>query len=97
MSSEVAVYVAVGDRNLLAGRLYPHRRRGVESASFGYDDRYLADPDSYALDPALPLVTGSLQPSASRARSRSKATWRRRRPRSTPVAFDCVISRISSA
>jgi serine/threonine-protein kinase HipA len=67
MSSEVAVYVAVGDRNLLAGRLYPHRRRGVESASFGYDDRYLADPDSYALDPALPLVTGSLQTPVGRA------------------------------
>ena len=67
MSSEVAVYVAVGERNLLAGRLYPHRRRGVESASFGYDDRYLADPDSYALDPALPLVTGSLQTPVSRA------------------------------
>jgi hypothetical protein len=46
---KIAVYVAVGMRNLLAGRLYPHRRRGVESASFGYDDRYLADPDSYAL------------------------------------------------
>jgi serine/threonine-protein kinase HipA len=67
MSSEVAVYVAVGMRNLLAGRLYPHRRRGVESASFSYDDRYLADPDSYALDPALPLVTGSLQTPVGRA------------------------------
>jgi serine/threonine-protein kinase HipA len=67
MSSEVAVYVAIGERNLLAGRLYPHRRRGVESASFGYDDRYLADPDSYALDPALPLVTGSLQTPVGRA------------------------------
>jgi serine/threonine-protein kinase HipA len=67
MSSEVAVYVAVGERNLLAGRLYPHRRRGVESASFSYDDRYLADSDSYALDPALPLVTGSLQTPVGRA------------------------------
>jgi len=68
VSSDVAVYVAVGGRNLLAGRLYPHRRRGVESASFGYDGRYLADPDSYALDPALPLVTGSLQTPVGRAR-----------------------------
>jgi serine/threonine-protein kinase HipA len=67
MSSEVVVYVAVGERNLLAGRLYLHRRRGVESASFGYDDRYLADPDSYSLDPALPLVTGSLQTPVGRA------------------------------
>ena len=48
MSSDVAVYVAVGRRNLLAGRLYPYRRRGVESASFIYDDRYLADLDAYS-------------------------------------------------
>jgi serine/threonine-protein kinase HipA len=67
MSDEIAVYVAVGDRNLLAGRLYPHRRRGIESASFVYDDRYLADPDAYALDPALPLVTGALQTPVGRA------------------------------
>ena len=61
MSDEITVYVAVSERNLLAGRLYPHRRHGVESASFAYDDRYLADPEAYALDPALPLVTGALQ------------------------------------
>jgi serine/threonine-protein kinase HipA len=61
MSDEISVYVAVSERNLLAGRLYPHRHRGVESASFAYDDRYLADPEAYALDPALPLVTGVLQ------------------------------------
>src|SRR6202047_4788563 len=61
MSDEIAVYVAVSKRNLLVGRLSPHRRRGVESASFVYDDRYLADPEAYALDPALPLVTGALQ------------------------------------
>jgi serine/threonine-protein kinase HipA len=67
VSSDVAVYVVVGERNLLAGRLYPHRRRGVESASFVYDDRYLADPDSYALDPALPLATGALQTPVGRA------------------------------
>lgn len=41
MSDQAAVYVAVSERNLLAGRLYPHRRHGVESASFAYDDRYL--------------------------------------------------------
>lgn len=67
MSADVAVYVTDGEKNLLAGRLYTHRRRGVESASFSYDDRYLANPDSYALDPALPLVTGTLQTPAGRA------------------------------
>ncbi len=61
MSGEVSVYVAVGQRDLLAGRLYHHRRRGIESQSFVYDDRYLASRDAYALDPALPLVSGPLQ------------------------------------
>ncbi|HLY63961.1 MAG TPA: HipA domain-containing protein [Chloroflexota bacterium] len=67
MSGEIAVYVAVRERNLLAGRLYPHRRRGVESASFVYDGRYLADPEAYALDPALPMITGALQTPLGRA------------------------------
>ena len=61
MSDDVEVFVAVGDKNVHAGRLYPGRHRGVESASFVYADRYLAEPSSYALDPALPLVAGTLQ------------------------------------
>jgi serine/threonine-protein kinase HipA len=67
VSNEIEVYVAVGERNLLAGRMYSHQRRGSESASFVYDDRYLADPESYALDPALPLVMGTLQTPVGRA------------------------------
>ncbi len=67
MSTDVDVFVAVGDRNIRAGRLYSHRRRNAESASFIYDDRYLADPRAYALDPALPLVSGSLQTPVGRA------------------------------
>lgn len=66
MSDDVEVFVAVGERNARAGRLYPHRHRGVESASFVYADTYLADPASYALDPALPLVAGTLQTPAGR-------------------------------
>ena len=67
MSSDIEVYVAVGERNVLAGRLYPHSRRGTESASFVYNDRYLADPGAYALDPGLPPVTGTLQTPVGRA------------------------------
>jgi serine/threonine-protein kinase HipA len=63
----IAVYLAVGIRNLLAGRMYSRHRGGVESASFVYDDRYLAHPDAYALDPVLPLVTGTLQTPVGRA------------------------------
>lgn len=67
MTGTVDVYVALGKRDLFAGRLYHHHRRGVESASFIYSDGYLADPDAYALDPSLPLVTGSLQTPVGRA------------------------------
>jgi serine/threonine-protein kinase HipA len=65
VSSEVAVYVAVSERNLLAGRLQPESS-GRAVASFAYDDRYLADPDAYPLDPELPLVPGELRPAEGR-------------------------------
>jgi serine/threonine-protein kinase HipA len=67
MSSDVEVFVAAGEQNVLAGWLYPHRHRGVESASFVYADSYLAGPESFALDPALPLVAGTLQAPAGRS------------------------------
>ncbi len=65
MSSEVAVYVAAGERNLLAGRLQPDDS-GRAVASFSYDDGYLADPGAYPLDPELPLVPGELRPAEGR-------------------------------
>lgn len=61
MITEVGVYVALDGDDVLAGRLYSHRRRGTESASFTYDARYLSRPGAYELDPALPMVGGSLQ------------------------------------
>jgi serine/threonine-protein kinase HipA len=73
VSSDIEVYVAVGEEDIPAGRLYPHSRRGSESASFIYNDRYLADPAAYALDPALPLVTGTLQTPVGRALFRAFA------------------------
>ena len=67
MTGDIEVFVADGERNILAGRLYPHLRRGSESASFIYDNEYLANPGAYQLDPALPLVTGTLQTPVGRA------------------------------
>ena len=67
MTGDIEVFVADGERNILAGRLYPHLRRGSESASFIYDDQYLANPGAYQLDPALPLVAGTLQTPVGRA------------------------------
>ena len=61
MNSDVLVHAGLAGQDVLAGRLYSHRRRGTESASFVYDDQYLAHPEAYPLDPALPLVRGTLQ------------------------------------
>ena len=59
------MYVAVGERNLLAGQLQPDDS-GRAVASFAYDGGYLADADAYPLDPELPLVPGELRPAEGR-------------------------------
>ncbi len=59
---QVDVIVQIGGEDVLAGRLYSHRRQATETASFAYADDYLRRRDAYALDPqALPLVQGPLQ------------------------------------
>ncbi len=65
--SAVDVLVRIGRADVLAGRLWSHRRRGVESATFAYDAGYLARPDAYELDPALALVAHQQQTPAGRA------------------------------
>lgn len=64
---EVDVIVQIAAEDLLAGRLWPHRRRGRESATFTYSPDYLACDDAYALDPMLPLVAGPQQTPDGRA------------------------------
>ena len=67
MNSDVLVYANLAGQDVLSGRLNSHRRRGTESATFVYDDRYLAHPEAYQLDPALPLGHGTLQTPTGRA------------------------------
>ncbi len=55
------VVVQIEGEDVLAGRLWSHRRRMTESATFVYDDSYLTRPDAYELDPGLPLVAGQQQ------------------------------------
>lgn len=57
----VEVLLRIGGVDVLAGRLWSHRRRGAESATFAYDAAYLARPDAYELDPALSLSAGQQQ------------------------------------
>jgi serine/threonine-protein kinase HipA len=60
------VWVMFGAESVLAGHLWSHRRSRTESATFAYDSGYLARPDAYQLDPALPLFDGQQQTAASR-------------------------------
>jgi serine/threonine-protein kinase HipA len=62
----VDVVLEIGDEELLAGRMWSHRRRNTESATFAYDAAYLAHPLAYELDPGLPLVAGQQQTAARR-------------------------------
>lgn len=64
---EVDVLVQIGGEDVPAGRLWAHRRRGVESQTFRYSRDYLARSGAYELDPALPLVEGSQQTAAGRS------------------------------
>ena len=65
--TEVDVVIQIEGEDRLAGRLWSIRRRGRESATFSYAPEYLSGPDSYALDPALPLVAGPQQTPLGRA------------------------------
>jgi serine/threonine-protein kinase HipA len=64
---EVEVLVQSAGEDILAGRLWSHRRRATESATFAYATSYLARRDAYQLDPALPLVAGTQQTPSDQA------------------------------
>jgi serine/threonine-protein kinase HipA len=66
-TAPVDVVVQVRGEAVPAGRLWSHRRRGAESATFVYDAEYLARPGAYALDPTLPLTGGQHQTPGRRA------------------------------
>jgi len=60
-SGPIEVWVLLGGVATQAGFVYSHRRGRTESASFTYIGDYLAAPGAYALDPTLPLTSGTLQ------------------------------------
>lgn len=67
MADTEEVWVEIGADTLKAGKLWAHRRGRTESATFRYDPAYIASPEAYELDPALPLSEGPLQTPGSRA------------------------------
>lgn len=54
MISPIAVWISERD-DARVGTLYPHRKRGSESATFTYHPDYVARPGAYGVDPVLPL------------------------------------------
>jgi serine/threonine-protein kinase HipA len=63
----VDVVVQIAGDDVLAGRLWSHRRRGTESQTFAYDPSYLGRAGAYAIDPALALHAGQQQTPAGRS------------------------------
>jgi len=58
MDAKVLVYVDLGGAPVLVGHLWARMRKGRDSASFEYDDRWLERADRFALEPALQLGPG---------------------------------------
>jgi serine/threonine-protein kinase HipA len=59
MSDAVLVSVDLDGDPVAAGTAYFSRRRNILSTTFRYDETYLARPDAYAIDPAMPLTQGN--------------------------------------
>jgi hypothetical protein len=74
---EVEVVVQIGGEDVLAGRLWAHRRRTVESATFSYAPEYLTRDAQRSLgvprllDLATPRRVPVLMAQLSRLRQRS--------------------------
>jgi serine/threonine-protein kinase HipA len=67
MEQETCVYVDLDETPRLVGRLCTRVRQGRESASFQYDEAWLADRERFALEPALALGTGAHHTPAGKA------------------------------
>lgn len=62
LHDELEVCVDIDANTVTAGRAQFHRSRGVlSSTTFQYDPDYLAHSRAYAIDPKLPLVSGTQQ------------------------------------
>jgi serine/threonine-protein kinase HipA len=56
---QLYVYVDLKGEPHIVGRLWSRHLKNKESASFEYDDRWLANPAKFALEPALTLGAGA--------------------------------------
>lgn len=63
----VRVHTSLEGQDVEVGTLYCHRRGRTESATFVYDDGYVAQRGAYQLEPALPLSTAPAQTAVGRS------------------------------
>ncbi len=66
-SKEVIVYISLGRENIRVGKLWFNIRKGRESASFEYDENWLAHPEKFVLEPALKLTKGTFHTDAGQS------------------------------
>lgn len=66
MDRELFVYADLAGQPHLVGKLWARFARGRESASFEYDEAWLADPLRFQLEPALTLTAGPYHTHAGR-------------------------------
>lgn len=58
MDTEALVYADLDGSPVLVGRLWARARKGRDSATFEYNEIWLARPDRFSLEPALQLAPG---------------------------------------
>src|SRR5713101_7916792 len=66
MDKEVLVYVDLHGTPHLVGRLWTRLRKDRESATFEYDQSWLAHPERFSLEPALKLGPGPFHTTSDR-------------------------------
>lgn len=66
-SREIYVSMMLGIETHPVGRLWFHQRKGRESASFEYDESWLARDERFALEPALKLMEGQFHTQAGQS------------------------------
>jgi serine/threonine-protein kinase HipA len=67
MNREACVYADLNGTPQLVGRLFAHLRRGRETATFEYEDGWLAHDERFALEPGLQLGPGPFHTTTDRA------------------------------
>lgn len=67
MDTETLVYADIDGVQVLVGRLWARMRKNRESATFEYDEGWLADPRRFSLEPALQLGPGPFHTAPDRA------------------------------